>query len=143
MSEVIAGYFKDMRAGYGRRDAQSIDENLYFHHKSELQTAFVENQNGFLARIPIITQQFAIMTHRLNPFHAYPRPILLQIKVKNTYSRASFSESSPNLHVKNSPAPQKISPFALQFRHIVITLYLINDKGMSILIAAVAQSVEH
>ena len=66
MSEVIAGYFKDMRAEYGRRDAQSIDENLYFHHKSELQTAFVENQNGFLARIPIITQQFAIMTHRLS-----------------------------------------------------------------------------
>ena len=68
MPEVIAGYFKDMRAEYGRRDAQSIDENLYFHHKhkSELQTAFVENQNGFLARIPIITQQFAIMTHRQN-----------------------------------------------------------------------------
>ena len=66
MSEVIAACFKDMRAEYGRRDAQSIDENLYFHHKSELQTAFVENQDGFLARIPIITQQFAIMTHRLS-----------------------------------------------------------------------------
>ena len=65
MSAVIAGYFKGMGAEYGRRGAQSIDENLYFTpYMIGLQTVFVENQNSFLARIPIITQQFAIMTHR-------------------------------------------------------------------------------
>ena len=52
MSEVIAGYFKDMRAEYGRRDAQSIDENLYFHHRERTANRVCGKSKRFLSPNP-------------------------------------------------------------------------------------------